>query len=215
MRIGSSIPNFTRSASRISGGILLLVASSPNGSPGASASSTKRMRLMPSRLGRAMTRRLTVYFPIRASRHSPFSFCASQISRLVSRFPVPACELPQIVVPAAEMRGHTAFYRRDPCPGDDGLDVVVADDHLVQLDVHRRQLHRIELLFGLFVNLIVFLALPARNVAALPLVFPGRRLPRQVLVHEDLRIGLRHGGVVHLRVAIEMRVGVGVGGVGR
>src|SRR5947207_5175603 len=205
MRMGSSIPNFTRSASRISGGILLLVASSPNGSPGASASSAKRMRLMPSRLGRAMTRRLTVYFPIRASRHRPFSSRASQISRLVSCFPVPACELPQIVVPAAEMRGHAAFYRRDPCPRDDGLDVIVADDHLVQLDVHRRPLHRIELLFGLFVNLVVFLALPARHVAALPLVFPGRRLPRQVLVHQDLRLGPRHAGGLHLWVSIRTR----------
>ena len=39
-------------------------------------------------------------------------------------------------------------------------------------------------------------------------------LPGHELVHEQLRVGLRHGRGVHLDVAVELRVGVGVGDVG-
>src|ERR1700694_3067810 len=178
MKTGLSIPNFTRSAARTSGGILVLVASSPNGSPGASASRTKRMRLMPSRLGRAMIRRRRMYFPIRSSRHRPFRFFASEISHLVSCFPVPARDLVQVVVPAADMRGQAALQGRDLRSTDQGQDVIVSDDQVVELDEHGCPLHRIEFLFGLFVNLVIFLALPASDIAPLPLVFLGRGLRR-------------------------------------
>jgi len=46
-----------RSAMRTSGGTLGLVASSSNGSPGASASTVNSTMLMPSRLGTAISRR--------------------------------------------------------------------------------------------------------------------------------------------------------------
>ena len=55
---------------------------------------------------------------------------------------------------------------------------------------------------------------PARDVAALPLVLLGGDLPGGELVHERLGIGLRHGRRVHLDVAVELRVGVGIGDVG-
>ena len=47
-----------RRAARTSGGTAGLVASSSNGSPGASASTVNSTTLMPSRLGMAMRRRL-------------------------------------------------------------------------------------------------------------------------------------------------------------
>src|SRR6187399_2491566 len=96
--------------------------------------------------------------------------------------------------PAAEMGGQTGFQRGGPRARGDRLDVIVADHHVVELDVHRRPLHRVEFLFGLLVERVVLLALPARDVAALPLVLLVRHLPRYVLVHEYLWIGLRHGG---------------------
>jgi len=77
------------------------------------------MRLMPSRLGRAMIRRLRMYFPI-VVLPSPVQFFASEISHLVSRFPVPARDLVQVVVPAADMRGQAALQGRDPRPADQG-----------------------------------------------------------------------------------------------
>src|SRR5712691_2812663 len=176
MRTGSSIPNFTRSAARTSGGTLALVASSPNGSPGASASRTNRTRLMPSRLGIAMSRRLRMYFPIDLAP-SPVQFFASQIRLPISRVPVPVRDLPQVVVPAAEMRGQIAAYGRDLRPAHQGLDIIVADDHVVQLDVHRRPLHRIKLLLGLMVDLVIFLSLPTADITPLPLILLGRDLP--------------------------------------
>src|SRR6266702_4504703 len=116
--------------------MLLLVASSPNGSPGASASRTKRTRLMPSRLGSAMIRRLRTYFPI-VVPFSPFRPVASQLSHPVSRFPVPACDLVQVVVPAGQMRGQIAAHSLDLRPTDHGQDVIVGDKQIVELDVHR------------------------------------------------------------------------------
>ncbi len=56
-QIGSSRPNFARRASLTSGGMFGFEASSPNGSPGAKASTVNRMRLIPSRLGIATRRR--------------------------------------------------------------------------------------------------------------------------------------------------------------
>src|ERR1700754_3768626 len=100
--IGSSIPNLMRNASRTSGGMFGLLASSPNGSPGASASKTNRMRLMPSRLGKATMRRLRREFPIASLRYGADhtgQFGASGLA-------IPACDLPEIVVPAALVRDH-------------------------------------------------------------------------------------------------------------
>src|SRR6266481_8071275 len=176
MRMGSSIPNFTRSAARTSGGILVLAASSPNGSPGASASRTKSTRLIPRRLGTAMIRRLRTYFPIVVP---PSPVQLFRIANLTSGscVPVPVRKLPQVVVPAADMRGQIAADGRDPRTANHGQDIIVADDQVVELDVHRRPLHRIEFLFGLFESLVVFLALPAADIASLPLVLLVRHLP--------------------------------------
>ena len=43
----------------------------------------------------------------------------------LSPLPVPARELPQVEIPARDVRGQLAAERRDPGPGDDGLDVIV------------------------------------------------------------------------------------------
>src|SRR5438093_4475865 len=60
--MGSSSPNFVRNAAPTSAGTLGLVASSPNGSPGASASTVNSTMLMPSRLGIAISKRLSRYW---------------------------------------------------------------------------------------------------------------------------------------------------------
>ena len=66
----------------------------------------------------------------------------------------------------------------------------VVDRKLVQLDQQGGALDRIELDLGRLVGVVVFLVLPARDVAALPLVVLARRLPRAELAQEDLGIGL-------------------------
>src|SRR5258705_7210497 len=137
-----------------------------------------------------MPRRM--YFPATVSSTST----SGTSERPLSPPPVPARELPQIVVPARDMRGQLAAERRGPARGEDGLDVIVRHHEVVELDEQRRALHRVELLLDLLVDLVIFLALPARDIAPLPLVFLVRHLPRHILVHEELRIGLRHGRVV-------------------
>src|SRR5258708_32954006 len=139
--MGSSIPNFTRSASRTSGGILLLVASSPKGSPGASASRTNRTRLMPSRLGRAMIRRRRMYFPIVVPPSPVQLFFPSRLSHQFSCFPVPVRDLVQVVVPASQIRDQIALQGLDLRPAAHGQYVIVSDDQVVEIDEHLRPLH--------------------------------------------------------------------------
>ncbi len=68
---------------------------------------------------------------------------------------------------------------------------------------------------GCRVELVVLFAGPAGDVAALPLVLLGRDFRTLELLHERRGIGLRHSSVVHLDVAVELRIGIGVGDVGR
>ncbi len=83
-------------------------------------------------------------------------------------------------------------------------------DHVVHLDEQRGTLGRVHFGFGGNIDLVVLLVAPAHDVSALPLVGFRRDLARQVLVHEALGVGLRHRGRVHLDVAPELAVGVGV-----
>src|SRR3954467_13633015 len=145
MKMGSSIPNFTRKAARTSGGTLELVASSPKGSPGASASSTNRIRLMPSRLGTAMIRRRRMYFPI-VVLPSPVQLFRT--ADLTSGLAVPVRDLPQIVVPAAERRRQVAGDGRGLRAAQQRLDVIVCHDEVIELDVHRGAFDGVELLVG-------------------------------------------------------------------
>src|SRR4051812_2965479 len=71
-----------------------------------------------------------------------------------SPFPIPARELPQIIVPARDMRGQLAAEGRGPGPGEDGLDVIVRHDEVVEPDEQCGALYRVELLFDLLVDLV-------------------------------------------------------------
>src|SRR3954452_11204582 len=62
----------------------------------------------------------------------------------LSPLPVPARELPQIVVPARDMRGQLAAESGGPAPGEDGLDVILRHDEVVELDEQSRALYRVE-----------------------------------------------------------------------
>src|SRR5215468_12683863 len=93
-----------------------------------------------------------------------------------SRFEIPAREVPGIVVPAGELGHELVLYAGDAGTGDDRDDDPVVHRQLVALDQERRALQRIELDFGRLVGVLVFLVLPARHVAALPLVGFGREL---------------------------------------
>src|SRR5262249_60114719 len=77
-----------------------LLASSPKGSPGASASTVNSTMLMPIRLGIAISRRLTRYRLMRA---------------LHSCVAVPVLQIPEVVVPAGSGRvqfvGHGLHLR--------------------------------------------------------------------------------------------------------
>ncbi len=66
-------------------------------------------------------------FSHRRPAAAAFRFFASQVSYPTSRLPIPARDLLQVVVPAAEMRDQIAVQGRDPRPVDDGQDIIVAD----------------------------------------------------------------------------------------
>src|SRR5215471_15431088 len=119
------MPNFARSAKRTSGGTAGLLASSPKGSPGASANTVNSTTLMPRRLGTAIKRRRSRYRPISAPARP------SRTARLLaSRLAIPVREEPQIVVPAAERRDDLAAEAADGRAIDDGNDEHVADHQL-------------------------------------------------------------------------------------
>src|SRR5215831_4432746 len=95
----------------------------------------------------------------------------------VSALPVPVRYLPEVVVPAALMNDHVALHGGRSRPIDLRENVVIADDDVVELDEHRRALHRVELVLGLTEDIVIILVLPAGDVAALPLVLLGCQFP--------------------------------------
>src|SRR5216683_3051894 len=132
-----------------------------------------------------------------------------------SGLPVPAREIPGVVVPAGELADELVVHRRDTEAGDDGDHHVVVDGEVVQLDQHGSTLDGIELDLGGLVDVVVFLVLPAGDVAALPLVRLARHFPGAELAQEHLWVGRCWAVVVHLQVGIEVRIGVGVGDIRR
>src|SRR5882724_4684992 len=147
---------------RISGGMAGLVASSSNGSPGAIARMPNRMTLIPSRLGMAMRIRRMMYWR--------FTTCDS------SRVLVPVLDIPGVVVPAAHGGHQLAGQGLHGGTGDDRDHGLVVHHHVVQLDEHRGALDGIDLHLGGFVDIVVLLVPPTRDVAALPLVLLAGRL---------------------------------------
>src|SRR5215207_5096526 len=185
--MGSSRPNLRRRFARTSGGTFGFVASSSNGSPGASASTVNSTMLIPRRLGIAISRRRVRY-------------------RLKdgSRLAIPILQRREVVVPAADIEPHPVRHRPDLRPVHDRDHGVVRARKLVDADEYRRALDRVELVLSLAIDLVDLSVPPARDVAALPLVLLRRGLPGDELVHEHFGVGLRHGRGVHLDVAPEL-----------
>src|SRR5215831_8265758 len=128
-----------------------------------------------------------------------------------SGFPIPARQFPGEVVPAAQFGSELVAEGTDDRTGDYGDHDMVIHDHVVQLDEQGGALQWIELGLGRLVDVVVFLVLPARDVAALPLVGLARHFPRQELTQEQRRVRLLRTVVVHLEVGVEVRIGVRVG----
>src|SRR6202011_2582683 len=124
--IGSSRPNLARSARPTSGGTFGLVASSENGSPGASASTMNRTSEMPSRLGTAISRRRRIYCPIRER-----SFYDGPASRL----PIPVLQIIQLLGTAAHHRAQRVGAGTDLDAVHDGDDHRFLPKQVVGLDV--------------------------------------------------------------------------------
>src|SRR3954451_13143576 len=198
--MGSSRPNLRRRFARTSGGTFGFVASSSNGSPGASASTVNRTMLIPRRLGIAMSRR-RVRYRLKSGRPS--------------RLPPPVLQGRGVVVPAADLEPHLARYRRGLRPVPDRGPGAIRAHELVDADEQCRALDRIELRLRRAIGLVDLVVAPAGDVAALPLVLLAGDLPGHELVHEHFRVRLRHGRVVHLDVAPELRISVRVGDVRR
>src|SRR6266436_6426060 len=177
MGIGSSRPNCVRRLARTSGGTFGLVASSSNGSPGAIARMVKRTRLMPSREGIVIRRRRMKYLDIarRGRSEGPGPWARSPGAFL--GLAVPVVEVPEIGVPAALLHAQGVGDRGHPRAEHNRNDHNVLDDQLVHLDEQRRPLDGVELALGRAEELVVLVALPARDVAALPLVLLGGDLP--------------------------------------
>src|SRR5262249_60756127 len=101
-----------------------------------------------------------------------------------SRFAVPVAQIPEIVVPAAQMSLELLRDRRDARAVHDRNDIRLADHEIVHLDEEGRPFYRVELPFGGGIGLVVFLVPPASDVAALPFIVLGRDLCGQELPHE-------------------------------
>src|SRR5664279_3081239 len=127
--MGSSRPNLARSASRTSGGTLGLVASSENGSPGASASTMNRISEIPSRLGMAISRRRRMYWLMTEAVCPP-----------PSRLPVPFVQVVGFVGPAGQHWPQRVGGCLDLQAMHRGNEHGVLPHDVVGLDVERRAL---------------------------------------------------------------------------
>src|SRR6185503_10436525 len=140
--------------------------------------------------------------------------CTSSVAAPLLRLPIPVPQQPQVIVPTAQHRAQRPGLRRNARPENDRDDVAAADDELIEADEVRGALYGIELAFLHREDLVVVVAAPPRNVAALPLVRLRGDLGGDELLHERVRVRLRHGGGVHLHVAVELGVRVRVRDVG-
>src|SRR6266851_5235726 len=128
------MPNLARSAARTSGGTAGLLANSPNGSPGANASTVNSRRLMPSMLGRTINRRR-----IRYSRDT------LRLRRLpASGLLVPVLNVPGVVVPTAHLRHELAVQGSDAGACHHRDHDLVVHCQLIQLDEHGSTLDGVE-----------------------------------------------------------------------
>src|SRR5437667_6059084 len=157
---GSSRPNCARSRWATSGGTLALVASSENGSPGASARMPKRTMLIPTRTGIAIRRRRRTYLDMRDRRR------ARPPAIGPSRFAVPVGDTTERGIPAgqieaAQLRGGRARPVAPVFRDDDD----VVHHEIVHLDPHRRALHGVHLDLGGFPQPVVLLVAPPRRAA--------------------------------------------------
>jgi hypothetical protein len=119
--------------------------------------------------------------------------------------------VPAVEIHALQARGGGA----DAVAPDHGNDGDVGDDQVVHPDEERGALDRVHLRLGGAPEAVVVVVAKPRDVAARPLVLARGDLPRRELRHEDLRVRGVHRHVVHLQIGVEVRVGVGVGRVGR
>src|SRR5215831_9647604 len=166
-----------------------LVASSPNGSPGASASTVNSTMLMPMRLGTAISKRL--------SRYRPTARC-SCVAR--SCLAVPIFEVPECVVPTVQRRPELVRHRRHHWAMHDRDDHGISHYQVVHGDKQGRTLDRIELALGCAIRSVVLVTAPARNIAALPFVLLRSNLPGDERSHDKPGIRLAHPYVVHLHI---------------
>src|SRR5215469_6912669 len=250
--IESSSPNFTRSAAATSGGTLGLEASSPNGSPGASASTMNSTRLMPSRLGTAISNRRSRYRltgqlpgrqpsptqpcglgpPSPAMRergfekraYEPLSCTAGEGAERSeagegarpSRLAVPVLQVPEVVVPSAQLCLELMRDGRHPAPTYYRDHHNVFYHHVVHRNEQCRALDRIELALGRAKHLVVFIIMPASRIVALPFIFLRGDFPRHELLHESFRIGnRRRADSIHLDICVELPRGIRICRIGR
>src|SRR5215475_12394392 len=108
--MGSSRPNWARRLARTSGGTFGLVASSSKGSPGASARTVKRTRLIPARTGIRMIRRRMKYLDIGGERAG----MSPRPSTALLPLSVPVLERPEVGVPPAALDLEAAAHGRHP-----------------------------------------------------------------------------------------------------
>src|SRR6266511_4880840 len=179
MGMGSSRPNCVRRLARTSAGTFGLVASSSKGSPGANASTVKRTRLMPSRAGIVIRRRRRKYLDIARRGRGGEPDPRARLPGAFLGLAVPIVDVPEVGVPAALLDAHGVGYGGDPRAEHHRDDHDVLDDQLVHLDEEGGPLDRVKLALGRAVELVVLLALPTGDIAALPLVLLGGDLPRR------------------------------------
>src|SRR6185295_6706508 len=213
MGMGSSRPNWARRLARTSGGTLGLVASSSNGSPGASARTVNSTRLIPASTGIKISTRRSRYLDIYREPWTAGEPRRGPRPPVGLGLSVPVGKLPEVGVPAALRRPQLVADRGHPRPPDHRDGDHVLDDEVVHLDEHRGALDRVELALRGLVELAELLALPANDVAALPLVLFRGNLPGGELEHEVLGIGIGLGDRVHLQISGEVRIRVEVGRV--
>src|SRR5215510_15809730 len=187
--IGSSRPYCARRLTRTSAGTLGLVASSSKGSPGARARMVNRTRLIPIRTGTVSRRRRKKYLDMSLGRRPG----PGPGQSLTLPLAVPVGEVPEVGVPARDVGAlELAGHGGDHAAPQHGNDHHVLDDHVVHPDEEGSALDRIQLRLPGAPELVIFLAAPAGDVAALPLVLLARRLPGGELLHEGLGVGGPH-----------------------
>src|SRR5437867_3614219 len=123
--------------------------------------------------------------------------------------------MPEVGVPAAlnhvpELERNARHLR----PQDDRNHDHVLDHEVVHLGEERRPLDWVQLGLSGEEGAIVLFISPAGDVPLLPLVGLRRYRPGGELAHEEPGVGCGHQDRVHLDVAVEVRIRVGIGWIG-